>query len=82
MKDENHVKLMKEAAKSIFSWGVSSNLDEVVDVVYDAVTLQFPSYRYSPGKFYLNMFMWFLYFIPKPVADFALCKFIFRRWLI
>lgn len=77
--NKDHVIMLKKATTELFKWGASSNLDEVFDVVRDAVTLEYPPYRYSPGKWYLNTAMWLLYFFPKSIVDFAFCNFIFKR---
>lgn len=76
---KDHAAMLKKTAMDLFSWGVSSNLDEVFEVVQDAVMLEYPPYRYSPGKWYLNTVMCVLYFIPKPLVDFIFCNFIFKR---
>ncbi|XP_015921960.1 short-chain dehydrogenase/reductase family 9C member 7 [Parasteatoda tepidariorum] len=73
-----YAKKIKRNTGSIFGSLMNPNLDEVINVMEDAVTSSCPPYTYRPGKLYLNLLLWLSSLLPKPIVDYVLCYVIFK----
>ncbi|KAG8176235.1 hypothetical protein JTE90_021338 [Oedothorax gibbosus] len=67
-----------QKTKNLFSSIMNNNTEEVIDAMEDAVTSHCPAFYYRPGKMKLNLALWLLGLLPKPVAHYILAEFVFK----
>lgn len=66
---EGYIERYTRGSLKFLSWSMSDKPQEVVDCMEEAVLSLDPKYVYNPGTLFSRLSFWFLYRLPKPIAD-------------